>query len=486
MSKKILIAVAFLLVLSPSHAQWEPDTRLTNSADTSRTSYTMQRCIAACGDTVHLTWSDKQGPSTDVKGVNKFGIFYMRSFDGGLTWENARRLTASPGISFSSSMSVSGSLIHIAWRDDRDGNQEIYYIRSTDGGETWGTETRLTSDPARSYVPGVAANGLSVHVVWVDMRPPGYYGIYYKRSDDGGLTWGADTRLTDSPSFTLNPSLAVSGENVFVAWDDNQDGNKEIYFKRSADGGQTWQPETRLTFNDGSSLCPSIIVSGPYVHCVWDNAMNGNTEILYRRSANYGLSWDSIKQLTDNPGSSTWAHVSAYGPSVHVAWEDDRDGNVGVYYKRSQDNGLTWGNDTCLNSFSFCSRGPNLAVAGQVVHAAWYDYRDFNYEIYYKRNSTGGITGANETSPAGSAGRIRVFPNPATTTLNVTFGAPGKEQAIVRLKAPNGKEVLMKEAGSVKGRNSLTLDLTGIPGGFYLLELAVGSSRLYKKIVVTK
>ncbi len=125
--------------------------------------------------------------------------------------------------------------MHVVWHDNRDGNYEIYYKRSTDAGVSWGADTRLTNNTASSEYPSVAVSGSVVHVVWRDDRD-GNYEIYYKRSTDAGVSWGADTRLTNNTAYSSYPSVAVSGSVVHVVWHDNRDGNWEIYYKRNPTG----------------------------------------------------------------------------------------------------------------------------------------------------------------------------------------------------------------------------------------------------------
>ncbi len=45
-------------------------------------------------------------------------------------------------------IAINGSVVHVVWSDERDGNYEIYYKRSTDGGVSWGADTRLTNNPS--------------------------------------------------------------------------------------------------------------------------------------------------------------------------------------------------------------------------------------------------------------------------------------------------------------------------------------------------
>ena len=114
-------------------------------------------------------------------------IYYKRSTDGGVSWGADSRLTNNTAGSYTPSVAVSGSVVHLVWRDDRDGNPEVYYNCSTDGGVSWGSDTRLTNNTANSYLASVAVSGSAVHVVWSDNRD-GNYEIYYKQDPTGNPT----------------------------------------------------------------------------------------------------------------------------------------------------------------------------------------------------------------------------------------------------------------------------------------------------------
>ena len=113
--KKLIYTLTFVLILyltfniENCSAKWQPDVRLTNDSASSSTSHNNAWCVAS-----------------------------------------------------------SGSVVHVVWYDDRDGNDEIYYKRSTDAGVSLGADTRLTIDAAVSYLPSVAVSGSIVHVVWED------------------------------------------------------------------------------------------------------------------------------------------------------------------------------------------------------------------------------------------------------------------------------------------------------------------------------
>jgi len=174
-----------------------------------------------------------------------FGVLLLSPTDSRAQWEPDVRLTNEPAGSYTSTTNAwciasSGDALHVVWYDDRDLNWEIYYKRSTDGGSSWGPDTRLTNDLFASFYPSVAVSGSVVHVVWHDQRDnSGIDEIYYKRSTDGGSSWGADKQLTSESSFSFSPSVTAAGSIVHVVWQDYRDGNSEIYYKRDPTGNVT-------------------------------------------------------------------------------------------------------------------------------------------------------------------------------------------------------------------------------------------------------
>ena len=103
----------------------------------------------------------------------------------------------------------------------------------------------------------------------------------------------------------ISPAIAVSGNNVHVVWDDDTLGNFEILYRRSFDGGATFGPTINLSNNAGQSFRPAIAVSGNNVHVVWDDNTPGNFDILYKRSTDGGASFtEPTKNLSVNTGTS--------------------------------------------------------------------------------------------------------------------------------------------------------------------------------------
>ncbi|HEY5611653.1 MAG TPA: sialidase family protein [Thermoanaerobaculia bacterium] len=106
--------------------------------------------------------------------------------------------------------------------------------------------------------------------------------IYYKRSSDRGESFTADRRLTFAPMPSQRPSIVARGDDVAMVWFDFRDQGAEIYAKLSSDGGTTWSPDLRLT-HSGMALLPSLARSAVALHVVWRDARLGFNQNFYQR-----------------------------------------------------------------------------------------------------------------------------------------------------------------------------------------------------------
>jgi hypothetical protein len=484
MKKFVFLTALFLCThvvsSTESQAQWEPDVRLTNDPDVSWTSLYNARCIAASGNVVHVVWYETRDGNRE--------IYYKRSVDGGVNWGTDTRMTNANGDSWYPSISLSGLFVHVVWMDTRDGNTEVYYKRSTDEGVSWEADVRLTNNASPSAYPSISVSGLEVHVVWRDYS--GNFEIYYKRSTDGGANWDSNTRLTNNSAASYEASIAVFGQIVHVVWYDERHGiAEEIYYKRSTDGGVSWGEDTRLTNSAGNSWAPSVSVSYSNVHIVWYDDRDASWEIYYKRSTDGGISWESDTRLTNDIAQKSNPSISASDQVVNVVWEDNRDGNYEIYYKRSTDDGINWGADYRLTNAAFFSGRPSVAVSGSSVHVVWYDGREGNDEIYYKRNPTGNVTGI-ETIGLELPGDFKLeqnYPNPFNPSSTIRFQIPSSGFVLLVVHDVLGNEVATLISEQMEaGTYTKQVDAKNLTSGVYFYRLHTGNFVETKKFNLLK
>jgi len=292
--------------------------------------------LELAGGVLHLFWPDSRH-----RGL--WEPYYKQSTDGGATWSEEVRL--SPGTDlFRWATAVSGKSVHLAWFNKHllekvpAGDQtwtwtwgEIYYQHSTDGGVTWDKPVRLTQPDSTACRPSIAASGRYVHVTWLDNRDarqkPGWdWEIYYKRSTDGGATWGPDVRMSDTPWHSRHPQIvALPDDRVCCIWEDGQawdgktsrgwSGDGAMYVAVSKDAGKTWAAPKRITFvnsPNGRATHAKSFAWGSRVYLVWTDVAEGSgTKDLRARAAYYTMSPD---------GGETWTPTEPLAAGHHGDW----------------------------------------------------------------------------------------------------------------------------------------------------------------------
>jgi len=222
-------------------------------------------------DDAGVTWTEKpllpgqtvQNPDFAVKdGVihMAFGGFlvspdikYAFSTDAGDGWSAPVPVSSGAGVhaQLPSIVVDDDGDIHVAWEDDREDYFNIWYSRSTDGGITWSDDVRV-NDTYYGARNKLLADEEGLHIVWCQYHGDdgwpvswgsGDYGIiWYKSSDDAGVTWSDEFRVSqneDIPPIHLpdmganHVKLAEYASGFAAMWQDKRDGNYDLYMRNS-------------------------------------------------------------------------------------------------------------------------------------------------------------------------------------------------------------------------------------------------------------
>jgi len=155
-----------------------------------------------------------------------------------------------------------------------------------------------------------------------------------------------------------------------------------------------WSPNYNLAIGTGNNF-DSVIDSNGNSHIIKINNLN----LYYTKTDNNG------NKLINNMAITTNANISGT-PSItidtvnniHIVWEDNRNGNPEIYYKKININGTTIVNDTRITIDGWESRNPKIAVDNlQKAHIVFQDNRNSGrWRIYYEKLNVDGSSLINE------------------------------------------------------------------------------------------
>lgn len=320
------------------------------------------------------------------------GIIMEKSTNGGVSFTPVSRIDINPtqpifqdkeyiAADTNPSSPFMGN-IYASWSSFGLLNIDIDFARSTDGGTNFSPAITINSGgisrAGSGSVPAVDRQG-RVYVVWEDFRAT-QPSIRISRSDDGGLTFGAggvdnikiadvspigsnancggnmrvvlngDIRVTEFPTIAIDKTTGPNSGNLYVAWNDNRNGDPDILFSRSTDGGITWSAPLKVNNDAATSdqFMPWMTAeSNGAVTLIWydrrlDPTNNRLIDVFAARSTDGGLSFNINGRVTTtsfdvpplNPNfdpavsdcyMGDYIGITSDGTSLYAAWGDNRD-----------------------------------------------------------------------------------------------------------------------------------------------------------------
>jgi hypothetical protein len=190
-------------------------------------------------------------------------LAFNRSDDYGKTWlSNPIRLNEERS---STILSSSPQLradrhgnVYVIWVEgDFPETQQLYFVRSTDGGATWSlpmVRLDLTSPfKGRLFGPEIRNDGSGhIWVLWQELAPsPKGWQLLVNRSEDYGRSWLQRAIPITGPiqrgARFRGLSFEADRGGLYVVWEGGPGNAQQLFLNRSQDFGATWLPrEQRL------------------------------------------------------------------------------------------------------------------------------------------------------------------------------------------------------------------------------------------------
>jgi hypothetical protein len=293
-------------------------------------------------------------------------------------------------------ISVSGDTVHVVWSDKRTTGGAIYYRHSVDAGVTWSDPILLTDSTHKVSMPSIASSGMNVHVVYWDSSTYIHASSFYVGSLDGGNTWAQPVCRDTNTLFW--PGVACSGNTVGMSLNKGAFDSTFVYYMGSVNNGTNWSDEQLISTRTGKgrSEDPAIAVNGSHIYLAWNDNRSGNMQIFYKRSTDGGANWGVDSALIHGPATSYSTMVCLDDSNVDVPCGDNRTGSYNVFIRHSSDSGsvTTWGNDKEVTYNTYLNSYPYMVRDSQNLYLVYYQIEAGVQQpgAWYKHSGNGGAT----------------------------------------------------------------------------------------------
>jgi len=249
---------------------------------------------------IFVVWEDTR--NDDVP-----SIFFSKSDDGGRSFSTNIQISTPGSYAIEPDIAIANNTIFVVWSQNvtigSANYTKIFLTRSLDWGMTFETPRRIDDTATGESLlnaPRIDASERKLIVVWQDARNDPLYDIYGAISNDSGITFSADVKISDGPNYVKQTSPDVCflpDGNPVVVWEDYRTGTSAIRISVSDDGGNTFS-YSRIVSDGGVSVDPCV-----------DSDNGGNLSVVYKLQT---LTTNEIKYAISRNGGMT------FSPSIRV------------------------------------------------------------------------------------------------------------------------------------------------------------------------
>lgn len=288
-------------------------------------------------------------------------LYFVKSADGGVTWDKPLVLAEFPNnpyFVFSSIAKLNGKLFVLFLND----GQQIKITSSSDG-VTWSNPTLVTNNvnviDFRTFA--FKAGFGKLHLVYGASRDENKLSpIYYQNSSDG-QSWSAPHKLGDTPMWT-DLDMDVTSQEIRIVYLKSQtsQGDKAIVYLATSKDGNTFSTRTLWESATASIIYPSLTSYSGKTYVALHNGVailfirfdNQSNEVVIRENVAQGF----LSKIGNALGKLYLARNNFAKPaSFHI--------------RRSDNQGDSWGEDVYTDPSTELDAG--IATDGYTVFFNW-------------------------------------------------------------------------------------------------------------------
>jgi len=197
--------------------------------------------------------------------VTSSPIVWSKTTDGGAHWTAPALVTTNTYNQGSVVWVDTSGTVHVVWEASTISGGAVAYANKASASSSFGATQILAMvndvpDPIpwsqfrTNSFPGVALDGVTLHVVWPNENGSNA-DIVYIRSTNSGSSWSSPVTIGGGASDQFYPWVAANGGKVFVSYLDHKDDRRQRYhvsLVASSNNGGSWTAPVTVTSKDSN------------------------------------------------------------------------------------------------------------------------------------------------------------------------------------------------------------------------------------------
>lgn len=282
--------------------------------------------IASVGNHVYVIWAD------DSSGQRE--IMFSKSLDSGNTFSNRIVVSQNSLGPYHAELAAKGQNVYIVWNSfGMETSNVILLAKSNDEGKNFGELIEIGEGDTETY-PKIAANDNEYYITWDRRDHKDTEILLSKGHKDYNIQNVTQIEKLNNEDVDGGESqVAADANRVIVTWTSNIPINKKyVYISGSMNNGNDFGDNIPISSTNSSNVENIIIDDNSYI--VWQDNIDGNHDIFYTKANTNGISIDKALNVSNNIGISECPSIAVSTSAIHMIWEDDTTGNHEVLYKR--------------------------------------------------------------------------------------------------------------------------------------------------------
>ena len=178
-----------------------------------------------------------------------------------------------------------------------------------------------------SINPQFSISNTHIYASWISNVNLLNSDVMFKRFDDTSSLFSDTVNLSSTPGISNLIKLTSIKNNVYITWEEKQFGRWDLLFRKSEDYGKNFGNVIDLSNITGNVHLHDLMTRGENVMVAWaanENTSSTNKDIFFRKSMNHGDSFNETIDLSNNNNDSLDPHIATNQDSsiIYVVWTE--------------------------------------------------------------------------------------------------------------------------------------------------------------------